>query len=523
MNNSSRGRRFHRSRRGLAVASTLALMAGLISASAGPASATQLGSSESNIITVPNTDVATAGVGGMRGSGEGSLTLSGVSGTVTKALLYWEGPTNSSDPAANQDVTFADQSITGTNIGFSSDNCWGFDNSQGYRADVTTLVPGDGTYALSNFRKTDGENVIADINGVSLVVFFDDGNPANNKNVTLIDGNDSNFTNPYDPDGWDATINNVVYSSGPAILQFHVADGQSYEDPEVDLNDTTLAPTGSTFQGDSVPGGPDGLWDIKSFDITSFVSSGSNDLHVTAGPPVGQDCLALVALMAVVDVVPTSTADLAVTKSDTDPGYGPDPVSSDGFVGYKVSVTNNGPDDATGVTVVDSPSENSSIQSGSGTNWSCPPPSENTVTCTYTGNEGVLPAGQTAEPLTIVVQAPTTTEDTTMSDTATVSGDQEDPNSENNSATESTSVIGSGNPTSKDDSRSFFDNVHTLTFGTTRDTTGRSYTSFTIHPDAGLQAGPVFIHEIPATDQPTFCGGQLCDAPIQISGLPGGQ
>jgi len=289
MNNSSRGRRFHRSRRGLAVASTLALMAGLISASAGPASATQLGSSESNIITVPNTDVATAGVGGMRGSGGGWLTLSGVSGTVTKALLYWEGPTNSSDPAANQDVTFADQSITGTNIGFSSDNCWGFDNSQGYRADVTTLVPGDGTYALSNFRKTDGENVIADINGVSLVVFFDDGNPANNKNVTLIDGNDSNFTNPYDPDGWDATINNVVYSSGPAILQFHVADGQSYEDPEVDLNDTTLAPTGSTFQGDSVPGGPDGLWDIKSFDITSFVSSGSNDLHVTAGPPVGQD------------------------------------------------------------------------------------------------------------------------------------------------------------------------------------------------------------------------------------------
>src|SRR5207247_8024802 len=136
----------------LGVASTLSalVIAAVLVLPTSPAMANQLG----NQIIVPNTDVVSAGVGGMRGgSGSSSITLSGVSGTVTQALLYWHGPTDSADPAANASVTFAGTPIVGTNIGFSDDNCWSFDNSQGYRADVTTLVTGDGSYALSGFRK----------------------------------------------------------------------------------------------------------------------------------------------------------------------------------------------------------------------------------------------------------------------------------------------------------------------------------------------------------------------------------
>ena len=41
-----------------------------------------------NFTTVCNTDVAYAGLGGMRGTaGSGTITLSGVSGTVTRAYL----------------------------------------------------------------------------------------------------------------------------------------------------------------------------------------------------------------------------------------------------------------------------------------------------------------------------------------------------------------------------------------------------------------------------------------------------
>jgi len=248
-----------------------------------------------------NTDVAEFGYGGMRGTGAGLITVSGVSGTVTKALLYWNGPTNSTDPAANAAVTFADTQVTGTNIGFASDNCWGFQNSQSYRADVTSLVTGNGTYSLSNFDKPGVE-----INGVALIVFYNDGNTANDRNVVMFNGNDSNVDSTFDLAGWDETIAGVPYpGSGSASLDFVVSDGQSYEDDALVLNGQTLVPTGGIFQGDSTPAGsfngnPLGvtgsLWDVKSFDITSFLSSGSNNLHLTTG--LASDCLSLVVAMA---------------------------------------------------------------------------------------------------------------------------------------------------------------------------------------------------------------------------------
>lgn len=147
----------------------------------------------SQFTTVFGTKVAYAGFGGMRGNGTGSLTVSGVSGTVTHAFLYWHGPTNSADPNANATVGFNGHSITGTNIGFSSDNNWGFENSQAYRADVTSLVTGNGTYSLSNFTKTDSSGTVADVNGASLIVFYDDGNTATNRDVVVFEGNDSNM------------------------------------------------------------------------------------------------------------------------------------------------------------------------------------------------------------------------------------------------------------------------------------------------------------------------------------------
>jgi len=151
--------------------------------------------------TLQDTDWTQAGVGGLRGVGTGSIALGGVSGSVTQAYLYWAGPTNSTSPTANAAVNFNGTAITGTNIGFSQDNFWNFANSQAYRADVTSLVGGNGAYSLSNFLKPDAE-----INGASLIVFFNDGNTANNRDVVLFDGNDANFSNPFDALGWNSSL-----------------------------------------------------------------------------------------------------------------------------------------------------------------------------------------------------------------------------------------------------------------------------------------------------------------------------
>jgi hypothetical protein len=242
-----------------------------------------------------DTDWTFAGVGGVRdGDNSANIALSGVTGPVSKAYLYWQGPTRSQDPTANANITFNGTGITGTNIGFSSDNCWGFLNSQAYRADVTNLVAGSGTYTVANYIKSD----VANINGFSLLTFFDDGNDANNRDVVLFDGNDSNINNPFDADNWNVNLNGINYASGAASLVLGVGDGQGFEDAPVVVNGTTISTGDQIFQGNSVPddgtaGTHNGsLWDIKSFDVTSLLSPGNNDLAMFCGQ--NSDCLSLV-------------------------------------------------------------------------------------------------------------------------------------------------------------------------------------------------------------------------------------
>lgn len=242
--------------------------------------------------TVFDTDFTSAGYGGMRGIGTGTISLSGVTGTVSEAYLFWHGPNRSTDLLNNQTVTFAGTDVTGTFLGASNDNCWGFSNSLAYRANVTSLVSGNGNYSLANFAKNG-----SDINGASLIVFFNDGVSTNNRDVVMFNGNDSNINNTFDAPGWNITLNGINYVSGSANAQFHVSDGQVFPDAALIANSNTLAPAGSVFDGNSVPGGPGGpsngfLWDIKDFNITSLLNPGLNTLNITTG--VNSDCLACV-------------------------------------------------------------------------------------------------------------------------------------------------------------------------------------------------------------------------------------
>lgn len=249
-----------------------------------------------NFTTVFNTDWTQAGVGGLRGMGSGEIALSAVRGPVTRAYLYWHGPANPTSDSANAGISFAGNAIVGTSTGLSDDNFWGFDNSQAYRADVTALVSGNGSYALGDMTKPGVE-----INGASLIVFYDDGNAANNRDVVLFNGNDANWPNPYDADGWNTTLSGINYSGGAVGLHMHVSDGQNFSDDDdgtLLLNGDVLA-TGGIFQGDSTPRGTGGvangaLWDIRSFDVTSFLSPGSNAMNFSMSTV--NDALSLVAV-----------------------------------------------------------------------------------------------------------------------------------------------------------------------------------------------------------------------------------
>lgn len=233
--------------------------------------------------TIFNTDFTTAGTGGLRGTGAGTINVSGVTGPVSQSYLYWHGPTNTTDVTAGANVQVGGTPVSGTNIGLSQDNFWGYANSQAYRANTTGVINGNGAYSLSGFT---APNVEA--NGAATAVFFNDGNAANNRDVVIFNGNDSNFASSYDSAGWSLSLTGINYTSGSAFLTLFVADWQNFsstDDGTLRVNGAPLA-SGGLFQGDSLPGGPGptgngNLFDIKTFDITSFLTPGNNSLTIT--------------------------------------------------------------------------------------------------------------------------------------------------------------------------------------------------------------------------------------------------
>ncbi len=263
-------------------------------------SATAHANAITSYTTIFNTDFVAAGTGGLRGSGSGTINVTGVTGPVTQSYLFWHGPTNSTDPTSNATVTVAGQSVTGTNIGFSQDNFWNFANSQAYRANTTSIINGNGAYALSNFNKPNATPA-SEVNGAATVIFFNDGNTANNRDVVVFNGNDSNFASAFDAAGWNATLSGINYTSGSAFITFIVSDGQNFsssDDGTIRINGTALA-SGGIFQGATLPGpsiGNGNLFDIVRFDVSAFLSPGINSLNITLDAGFS-DALSLVGLL----------------------------------------------------------------------------------------------------------------------------------------------------------------------------------------------------------------------------------
>lgn len=299
---------------------SLLAVAGAVAALGGPTLAQA--SDLTAFKTVFNTDFVAQGFGGMRDNGTGTINLTGVSGTVKEAYLYWHGPTNaaSTNTGANANVSFNGTNITGSFLGISADNCWGFSNSMAYRADVSSLITGNGPYSLANFVK-DSNRI--NVNGVSLIVFFDDGNAANNRDVVMFNGNDSNIDNSFDANGWNISLNGINYTAGSANLQLHVSDGQTFADDAVIVNGTTIVPAGGVFQGNDdalVDVGANNLngylWDIENFSVTSLLSPGLNNLQMTTG--LNSDCLSCV--LVAIDLPAGSAPDQPDDNDVPEPG-----------------------------------------------------------------------------------------------------------------------------------------------------------------------------------------------------------
>jgi uncharacterized repeat protein (TIGR01451 family) len=124
-------------------------------------------------------------------------------------------------------------------------------------------------------------------------------------------------------------------------------------------------------------------------------------------------------------------ADLAVTKTDS-----PDPVAARGQLTYTVTVRNDGPASATGVTLVDTLPDVTFV-SATPTQGSCARAGKGKADGTLTCDLGALAVGQ-ATIVTIVVSPP---REGTITNIATVRANEPDADRTDNTATERTTVL----------------------------------------------------------------------------------
>ncbi|HEX7174515.1 MAG TPA: PQQ-dependent sugar dehydrogenase [Pyrinomonadaceae bacterium] len=152
--------------------------------------------------------------------------------------------------------------------------------------------------------------------------------------------------------------------------------------------------------------------------VTSPVGSSRFNVNATSG------ALQHSAQATLINAAPEST-ELAVTMTDS-----PDPVPLRANLSYRITVTNNGPGAATGVTLTDTLPASASFVSATPTQGSCS--GTTTVTCAL----GDLAAGASAV-VNIVVQPQAIGH---INNTASVSGAQGDPYFANNTVSISTTV-----------------------------------------------------------------------------------
>jgi hypothetical protein len=211
-------------------------------------------------------------------------------------------------------MMFDGDEIIGTRIGGSGSNdCWPSADSTlppsaaTWRADVTEQVRarGNGDYAFSGLASKPGHST----NGMSLIVYFDDGNSANDVHVAHYEGLQSNTEGAH-------FVFEMNYAGGSVEAVLHGSDGQSLltdgsllwktlpgradQDVANTLKYTTLHDGLPLWPGSTVPhlghqrnSNPATLWDIRRMALTPLFGPAHHYTTQFDYPEAGQDCVSV--------------------------------------------------------------------------------------------------------------------------------------------------------------------------------------------------------------------------------------
>ena len=368
--------------------------------------------------------------------------------TITAAYLYWagSGSTIDSNVTLNGNSVTADETFFQTFVAFSTN----FDFFSG-RADVTSLITGNGNYTFSGLTINNGAphcGSAAVLAGWGLVVIYSD--PGEDlRAVNIFDGFQFFRGNAI-----SLTPNNYRVPTSPVNGKFSVISWEGDPQNSGALNgfNEGLTFNGNTLDDGLVPPASNptlqpfdgtinslGLQnthgvDVDTFDVSAFINPG--DTSATTVYSSGGDLVLLSA-----EIVSTTTepiADISLTKTHS----GDFTVGVDGV--YTIQVSNNGPEmEANPVQVTDTLPAGLTYVSGIGTNWTCNASGQD-VTCDH---PGPIAVSSTLPDLTLTVAVDAAAAPS-VDNTATVNSASLDNTPANNTATDTTTVLSSNLSTS---------------------------------------------------------------------------
>lgn len=213
----------------------------------------------------------------------GSIVIAGIpaAAQIERAFLYWAVLAGDDDA-----VLFNGQSVTGSRIGRSPDTCWfgspgGSDpahDNRVYRADVSGLVGGNGSYAVSGVGNGTGA-LSGDGQGASLVVVYSQSDAVYETQIVINDGAISGVFPRY---GMEHTFRNLFDERATQALRLHVGVG----DTQLEFDDGAMKFAGAPvlppnqFTGSDGAGWDDHTLDLQPSLLPPFTHQASNRIEI---------------------------------------------------------------------------------------------------------------------------------------------------------------------------------------------------------------------------------------------------
>jgi uncharacterized repeat protein (TIGR01451 family) len=282
-------------------------------------------------------------------------------------------------------------------------------NSANNSSTATTTV-GGGTADLT-LTKTDSPDPVSPGTNITYTITLNNAGPANAATAVLSDTTPvgTTFVSIAAPAGWNCTNPAVGGTGAISCSNASMAIGSAVFTLVVNVN----------------PAATDG----------TIITNTATATSTTTDPAPGNESATATTTVSVTD------ADLSVTKVD-----GTDPVTAGANLTYTITANNAGPDAATNATLTDSlPVGTTFVSIAAPAGWTCTTPAvgaNGDVTC----SNASMTVGSAVFTLVVNV-VPNTAAGTVLSNTATVVSTTFDPNSGNESDTETTNVISPANVT----------------------------------------------------------------------------